>query len=145
MAKAPAVLQATTAEMVRAAALAVTVAERATLSSATHGSNRLSGVGRKGAKLSVGFDMKGSGNPTALVRARGPYHLIESDTKAHVIIPRRRRRALAGNGFGPVASVQHPGTKGKRPWAKGLAASPPAVTKAVQVVGEKAVKKAFLA
>lgn len=143
MAHAPEVLKATEKDMVRAAALAVTLAERESVSSATHGSNRLSGVGRKGAKLNVGFDLKGS---TALVRARGPLHLIESDNKAHVIVPRRRRgrRALAGNGFGPVASVNHPGTSGKHPWAKGLATGIPAAEKAARTVGQVGVGKAFL-
>jgi hypothetical protein len=62
-----------------------------------------------GSKWSVGFDIKGKYKPTALVRIRGPFQLVERDTKLHVIAARRlasrtaaRRRlgeiALAGGG-----------------------------------------------
>jgi hypothetical protein len=46
----------------------------------------LSGVGKKGAKIGVRYTIRGTRNPTALVFATGPFHLIERDTKPHVII-----------------------------------------------------------
>lgn len=69
-------------------------------------------------RWSVGFDVKGTDNPTALLRFRGPVHLVNNPTKAHEIAPRSRRRgsqkrALA-TAYGPFARVQHPGTRGKR-------------------------------
>lgn len=74
------------------------------------------GVGRRGAKTNVRYDVKGTRNPTALVRWTGPAHLVDQPTKAHPIGPRRRRgkkrRAVLVNGQ-PRAVVQHPGTKGK--------------------------------
>lgn len=65
------------------AALTVTGSIRRELGSDTGGRNMLRGVGRKGAKLSVGFDIKGTQNPTALVQARGPWQLLERNTKSH--------------------------------------------------------------
>lgn len=114
-------------EGVRAGALLVTNAVRAELRTAVP-SGRLSGVGVRGARVSVGFDApKSDKNPQALVRMRGPAHLVESPTRPHAI-KHRRKRALAGGGFGPVAGVkQHPGTRGKHPWAKGVAKAQPRV------------------
>ena len=57
--------------------------------------------------------------PTAIITFRGPFHLVERDTKPHLIGVRKRRRggnqlkkALAFNGV-VVATAEHPGTKGK--------------------------------
>lgn len=56
---------------------------------------------------------------TAIITFRGPFHLVERDTKPHLIGVRKRRRggnqlkkALAFNGV-VVATAEHPGTKGK--------------------------------
>lgn len=79
----------------------------------------LRGVGRKGARVGVRYDVKGVGNPTALVRWFGPAHLVNNPTKAHTIAPRgrtrRRGNAMALNTpDGPRAKANHPGTRGKR-------------------------------
>ena len=70
-----------------------------------------------GGKWGVGYDVKGFNNPTALVRYRGPFHLVDNPTKAHRIGPKRRRgrgkKAVAFNGI-VRRSVQHPGTRGKK-------------------------------
>lgn len=111
------------------AALFVTTAIR-TQTKAVVPSMRLSGVGRSGAKIGAGFDMIGVTNPTALVRARGPFHLIERDTKPHTIGPRRRRRggkAIRMEGGAVRRSVEHPGTKGKHPFERAVRASIPLV------------------
>lgn len=56
---------------------------------------------------------------TAVLGFRGPFHLVERDTKPHLIGVRKRARggqskkkALSFNGV-VVANAQHPGTKGK--------------------------------
>lgn len=142
MAKAPAVMKQAERQMVTAAALAVTTAVRAEVGRATKGSNRLSGVGKRGAKLSVGYDVKGTASPSALVRMKGPAHLIESDTKPHPITTKQRRGARAlSTPAGPRASVQHPGTKGKHPWAKGVAAGLPLAGAAATATVEKSLLK----
>lgn len=81
---------------------------------------RLRGVGKKGAKIGVRFDVKGTKNPTALIRATGPFHLLERDTKAHDITPKKKKKALSIPGVGPRASAHHPGSRGKHPWEKGI-------------------------
>lgn len=129
---------------VRAAALAVTGAIRGEIGSATGGSMRLSGVGRKGARVGARFQMEGGlGEPAALIKATGPLQLIERDTAAHSIIPRgwrvsRKWGRLAAKGAvdpsrpvylgkGKVLKIgdgfrmfaDHPGTKGKHPFEHG--------------------------
>lgn len=88
---------------------------------------KLSGVGKRGAKIGVSYTVGGS---TAIVRATGPVQLIESDTKAHRM-PRTRvrgkRRVVVIPGVGVRSSAQHPGTKGQHPWRKGVEAARPLV------------------
>lgn len=77
-----------------------------------------------GGKWSVGYDVRGRLNPTALVRIRGSFHLVESDTKLHIIAAKRlatrsaqRARlgeiALSGGGvkFGRYRSLRSGGGK----------------------------------
>lgn len=99
-------------------------------------------VGRRGATWGVGYDMQtaSSGSVASIVRFKGPVHLVNNDTRPHRILTaagragqreearqviqaltgtriRRSRRAngprALGLPTGPVASVKHPGTKGK--------------------------------
>lgn len=103
-------------------------------------SRRLRNVGKAGARLGVTYDIKGAGNPTALIRATGPWQLgVESPTKAHVIQPRgvggsRAARSSTsalfdGKPFGSPSllfndgehrhGVFHPGTtSAPKPWQK---------------------------
>lgn len=134
---------------VTAAALLITRSVRQELGRAAPG-GRLGGVGRRGARISVGFDTpKSVVNPVALVRMRGPAHLIERDTKPHAIAPRRRRsrsggrRALLVPGVGMRASVQHPGTKGKHPWERGVRAVQRQVLPTIARETDRAIAKAF--
>lgn len=101
--------------------------------------NRLSGVGKRGARLGTRVypPRRGAASVDALLRVTGPAQLIERDTAAHDI-PRQRtaggRRRRAANkvlafpdgGFrrGPV---HHPGTSGQHPFARGVTAALPAV------------------
>lgn len=52
------------------------------------GDMRLSGVGRRGARVSARYDIRGTTNPTALIRAIGPIQLIERRISPHAILPR---------------------------------------------------------
>lgn len=91
-------------------------------------------VGKRGAKVGVRYDLRS--DTEAVVRMTGPAHLLERDTKAHRI-PRekvgrgRRQRTntkrIVIPNVGVRMSAQHPGTKGKHPWEKGLRASIPEV------------------
>lgn len=138
---------------VQRAALAVTKSIRAEIRTATGGDGRLSGVGRRGAKVGARYDVRGRVNPTALITAIGPLHLIDRDTDPHPIVPRGRRvskrwqNAVAKGKADPSRPVYlsgaralkfsngnlrpyafHPGTRGKHVWGRGVAKSAP-VTK----------------
>lgn len=102
------------------------------------------GVGKNGAKIGVSFSVTGR---TALVKATGPFPLIESDTKAHRI-PREqgkrgRKRYAVIPGVGVRAFADHPGTKGKHPWRKGVIAAQPAAERANGVALTQAMTRAF--
>lgn len=94
---------------------------------------RMRNVGKRGVKLAVVYRFLQRGpRSVAVVRAvpPGPWSMIEYGTKPHEI-PKARKRGKAkvlkfpDGGF--ATSVQHPGSAGKGPWAKGVAAVVPLV------------------
>ena len=107
------------------AALHVTKRARANTRTATGGDMRLSGVGRRGARLGVRYDVKGRINPSALIRVTGPYHLAEHDTSAHDIprANRRRKKILKFPDGGYARTARHPGSRGRQPFARAVAAT----------------------
>lgn len=91
------------------------------------GGNRLSGVGKKGAKVGVRYHVRGYMNPVGIIQYTGPAHLANSGTRPHQILPRSRQTTAKGNrrrgsakALSPAgnpwaaASADHPGTKGKK-------------------------------
>lgn len=91
------------------------------------GGNRLSGVGKKGAKVGVRYTVRGYQNPVGIIQYTGPVHLANSGTRPHQILPRSRQTTAKGNrrrgsakALSPAgnpwaaASADHPGTKGKK-------------------------------
>lgn len=93
-----------------------------------------------GGRWGVGFDVKGTQNPTSLVKVRGPFHLADSPTKAHDIQPKRRRGRKAlklpenGDDSGVrIGPVRHPGTQGKRSFPKAKAKAHVAVPRVMGV------------
>lgn len=129
---------------VRVAALAVKTSVLAELQVAGVKDGKLRGVGKKGARIGVNFQAVGN---TALVRATGPFQLIESDTKQHRIPKQRgaraRQRYAVIPGVGVRAFANHPGTHGKHPWDKGVVAAAPAAAKAEQVALGLALRRAY--
>lgn len=129
------------AELVAASARTYSTGIRTTVGAATGGKFRLSGVGKRGARVGVRTTFDG---PSAIIQATGPMQLIERDTSAHSIprvVGSRRTRTAAGklshkretngrnlNGqkvlfFGGrfvTGPIQHPGTKGKHPFERGI-------------------------
>lgn len=88
---------------------------------------RMSGVGRSGgARVGVGYDVRGFQNPVGIISYRGPAHLANNPVAPHEILPRGRQFTAKGNrrrgaqALSPkgrpwaAASAQHPGTKGKK-------------------------------
>ena len=130
---------------VRIAALAVKTSVLGQLQVAGVKDGKLRGVGKKGAKIGVSFNLTSSSS--ALVKATGPFPLIESDTKAHRIPRERgkrgRKRYAVIPGVGVRAFADHPGTKGKHPWRKGVIAAKPGAAKANQVALRQSLVKAY--
>jgi hypothetical protein len=109
---------------------------------------RLSGVGKRGAKIGVRYNVGNfGGEAKSLIHATGPFHLIERDTKAHRIPKERGRRARKRYavipGVGVRAWAKHPGTKGQHPWAKGLLAARPAVQRVLESKAAHALRRIF--
>lgn len=96
---------------------------------------KLRNVGKSGAKLNVRYDVKGQRNPTGLLRAVGPWHLIENPIKPHDISPRKRRgkgKKAVVTPAGPRAKVRHPGVRNpKKPWSKGIEKAKPKVRREI--------------
>lgn len=131
---------------VEAAGMTVKRSVQAALASGGVSGGRLRGVGTKGGRVGVRYDLKTANraNPAVLIRATGQMQLIENDTRPHEITPRARRgkRALS-TPYGPVASVQHPGTHGKRPFEKGVLAAMPLVKREMEQAHTKAIRDVF--
>jgi len=127
---------------VESAALFATQSARASIRAGS-GDGRLSQVGRSGARVGARYDIQGVKNPTALVRATGPLHLMDNPTRPHRITAKVRKgrsrrsrsnfyNAIFGGGtgfagatplrtpYGPRFSVEHPGTRGKRTFWRGI-------------------------
>ena len=104
-------------------------------------------------RFSVGFNIKGTTNPTSLIRARGPWGLVENGAKPHSI-PKRgqlaRRSRLGRGGFSDRKAMpingnfryvvrNHPGTRGKQPFRKGLDRATPRAIKVLHTTVHSAV------
>jgi hypothetical protein len=142
------------------AALVLKTSVQANLISAIGPDYRMSGVGRRstasrgGAKVGVRYDLKGTRNPTALLRMTGPAQLVERDTKPHTITARgrtvtvkgRRRRGASvmalGNGRF-ATSVSHPGTKGKKPFERGVERAAPAAQRILRGAVGQSMREVF--
>lgn len=107
-------------------------------------------VGRNGAR--IGVNTKRPNPESVLVKMFGPAHLIERDTKPHVIPRQTGRKAkkrrgdkqpLHIPGIGFRANAAHPGTKGKRPWERGLNRALPEVKKAASFEYALTLRKAM--
>ena len=80
-----------------------TLAAKATITASLRKSvpsGRLRNVGKNGTTLSVASNVVGSEAPRGLVHANGPWQLIESDTKAHVIVAKGVGKSIKGRGSG---------------------------------------------
>jgi hypothetical protein len=129
---------------VQQAALHTVTLIRSEMRGAT-GDMRMSGVGKRGAKIGARYDVKGNTNPVALIRATGPAHLIERDTQAHRI-PRERsrgRKRYAAFGGSVYSRVEHPGTRGKHPFERGWKKAAPQTPAIFQREVRAALRKSW--
>lgn len=121
--------------------------------------SHLRGVGKRGAKLSIGTTFTGGPTPSATLKAKGPWPLVERDTKAHQIPRQRSTRTFEGvfghavvpggaeggvhGKRGVRTRVQHPGTRGKHPWARGVTAATPLIAATFRRSGEQILRALF--
>lgn len=150
-------------EMIDETAKVYQTAIRASIYSATNG-GRLRNVGKRGARVGVRLQ---KGSKSTVVQATGPLQLIERDTRAHTIprtVGTRRLRTAAGrlshqrestgrvlsgrkilviNGSIVTGPVNHPGTTGKHPFDKGVAAAEPAALQAAHNIFAKSLASVF--
>ena len=102
-------------------------------------------VGKRGQRVGVRFDLRSDNE--AIVKMTGPAHLLERDTKAHRI-PRERKTSRAKKryavipGVGVRAYANHPGTKGKHTFERGVEDSKPQVGRTAAGVYFGVVRKA---
>jgi len=96
---------------------------------ATGGDMRLSGVGRRGARIGVRYTIT-RGGTEAWIAARGPLHLLERGTRGHEITPKRKhavsspalersRRDGAGR-TNAAARVTVRGTRARHVWGRAV-------------------------
>lgn len=131
---------------------AITVKRSVTAQLAIAAPKRRLNVGKRGAFVGVRYDLPTS--DTALVRMTGPAHILERPTKAHRIpqsdAGRKRGRAKRGTkkplvmpGIGFRMYANHPGTRGKYPWRKGVTAALPLVDRLAAEHYFKTVRDVF--
>jgi hypothetical protein len=111
---------------------------------ASGGDLKLSGVGKKGARIGVRYNLGTfGGEAKSLLFVTGPFHLLERDTKAGPR-PHKRRRGRGKKRFiGPIQSGFHPGTQGKHPFAKGVTAAEPLIARLLQTRSALAIRRIF--
>lgn len=114
------------------------------------GVTRLRGVGKKGSRIGVRYDLRGDGaTQHAEVKATGPFQLIERDTSPHEIGPKGKKRGRNGQSAVRLADggfrrrVHHPGTTGKHPFARGVARAAPLVPETMMAEQIKSLRKFF--
>jgi hypothetical protein len=118
-------------------------------------------------QMTVGFDVKKGNAPVSLLVAHGPWGLVENGADRHAIFPRlaritgkgaqraRRQRQLdqafgargiySGlrpmpiNGSFRYSARNHPGSKGKKPFRRGLDKAKPKAIKELRAVVHSAV------
>ena len=85
--------------------------------------------GRQGPKMGAGFEVTGTVQATAILKAKpfGIWWLLEDGAQAHVITPKSKRRGRAkalhiGSGDAFAASANHPGRRGTSAWSLGIKA-----------------------
>ena len=135
---------------------------------AVTGDNRLSGVGKRGARVGAEYKIFGSTNPTAYIKAKGPLHLVERDTRPHSIEPRgyrvsKRWQKLAAKGkvdtgspvyLGGNKALLMPdgnlrrrshsgGTSGQHPFERGWRSAAPETTLIFQRATRAEIAKAW--
>ena len=100
-------------------------------------------------KLGAYYDVKGYENATAIVRPKpiGLWVYLEGGARPHAIKNRTRgrsrRKALALQGGGFAKAVNHPGTRGKKSWSRGLKAGEPQALRIFKLTHQRSLLESF--
>ena len=78
------------------------------------GGGTITGGGTLGRKWNVRYRVVGYQNVVGTLAYTGPVHLMNNDTAAHEIAPRRKKALAFPDGGVRLGPVQHPGTRGKK-------------------------------
>ena len=124
-------------KVLKAGAIGAVKVHRKIIKRDVGGDSRLSGVGKRGAKVGARFDIKG--RDRVELKATGPLHLVNGPTSPHRI-PRERKTKRAKKryavipGVGVRAYARHPGTRAKRTWTRAV---PKALSAATDEIREE--------
>ena len=130
--------------VLKAGAMGAVKVHRKVIKRDAGGDSRLSGVGKRGAKVGARFDIKG--RDRVELKATGPLHLIERPTRAHRIPRQRkrgRRRYAVIPGVGVRAYANHPGTRAKRTWTRAVPKAQDAATDEIGKEYSRWIRQAF--
>lgn len=131
------------ADVRREMAMEAKKAQQRVIAADTGGDSRLSGVGKRGAKVGARFDVVGQ---QTHVYATGPLQFVAHPMSPHRIPKvrkRGRKRVAVIPGVGVRAHAMHPGTKGKDTWRRGVKAARPKVTKVAEGEWSRIIRRAF--
>lgn len=113
---------------------------------ATGGSGRLRNVGKSGAELGVGYEVTvNADGARVILRARGPWGIVEKGHKAYEIRPKRRGGKRALSFEGKAFAVVHRSAKSsaKEPWSKGSDKVPDKVSQGLALRYARAATSAW--
>lgn len=130
-------------ETLKKAGMAGKTAHNAVIKRDSGGDMRLSGVGKRGARVGSRFDVRGD---DVEFKATGPLHFVANPMSPHRIPrvrTRGRRRVVVIPGVGVRAYANHPGTKGKDTWNRGAKVARTKVSRELHDVHTNIVRKAF--
>ena len=129
---------------VKQGAVVITGSVFASMAARGLGSHRLRNVGRGGARLGVRSTFtETGGSPGAIIKATGPWQIVEDNTHAHRIEPSGDDVLALKIGDGFAAYADHPGTKGKHAWTTGVEAARKPVASTYQKEMAKVITTAF--
>lgn len=113
---------------------------RGEIRGATGGDMRLSGARNARIGIKTGYSLGGA-TPSVSLTPTGPLMLIEENTPPHSIRPRSKKALKIGDRF--AARAQHPGTRGKHPWKRGVAKSESTAGRIYDEAVQRAIREAL--
>lgn len=102
------------------------------------GDMRLSGL-RGSKRVGADTDIRTLRGTTIVIKAIGPVHFMEFGTKPHRIYPRKRRALKWGSQY--AAYVNHPGTRPKHTFSRGVNKTRPMIGEIFDETVQREIRK----